>query len=759
MMPSFQFGGESSGVCGDAADHKMGMEDKAAAGGAQHGHTCPICLQEIPDGEEAYVLDCFHVYHLSCLMNWAERKRSCPVCKRRLSEVVVDVFSERFYRVFNIDSGIVQPSDEEWRRLLIYANGWFPLLPPATSTRRLSAFYTSLTTAKPRGGVRAPAAARPSLPQRKFTMQLRKRFSSAITGGSPSGSKPSVRASRAVVAHLHSAGDHEGDEAPTSAAAAAVIKEEKDDRNAQRCAEEESKAADAAEGKMDGATATKGGEVVVLDPICCSEAFMSLLSTSRDRERVERRLQTFLDRELTTLLRNIDVKLVVLLAVQNLMNVTPPRLPPTLANAAANRAKRQKRRRQQHAYKRAPRSRSPVHAAGGHGKRRRRSERGLWETSANFFPHSQRDIPQHVFAQPPHPDHLDTDEDDHSPAPVAAAAAAAGRSAPADRPADERRHDVLVIESDGERAGDGEATAPAPPLRVPRERRRRRHERARVAIDKNMVIDLEEDDNPSAPAAAAAAALGVRVETKEHPSAAPSTPSGPHASSSAAAAAAAAQPSSAAAGVKDEVVVKQEPQDSCPAPSLQPTLAAAPIKEEAAGMEDGGGLLRSNQDVEASTSLQPAGPAAAAAVAAEKKQSPNDEDDDECEIIAVKPASSPPRPPTSWYPWCPHDPVMGCDSCQSLLEVARMLHNYVPNEQRQIKDPFLPHVPSPVSREARAGGDGDGGPGRGSMHSEEEELRGSTAHLLVREGVAYALMTGKMETFDEADIPRFTVGV
>lgn len=43
---------------------------------------CPICLDDIQGSENVYALNCDHVYHEKCIIQWFQRSRKlqCPLC-------------------------------------------------------------------------------------------------------------------------------------------------------------------------------------------------------------------------------------------------------------------------------------------------------------------------------------------------------------------------------------------------------------------------------------------------------------------------------------------------------------------------------------------------------------------------------------------------------------------------------------------------------------------------------------------------------
>ena len=41
---------------------------------------CIICLQEISLYENVILIDCGHMYHKNCLLEWFKKRKNCPIC-------------------------------------------------------------------------------------------------------------------------------------------------------------------------------------------------------------------------------------------------------------------------------------------------------------------------------------------------------------------------------------------------------------------------------------------------------------------------------------------------------------------------------------------------------------------------------------------------------------------------------------------------------------------------------------------------------
>ncbi|XP_041256280.1 uncharacterized protein LOC121333734 [Onychostruthus taczanowskii] len=66
---------------------------------------CPIC-RDIP-GEIASVTPCVHLFCLGCIVRWAKRKPSCPLCRQAINSIIYSVRSEEDF----LEIVLPSPSD------------------------------------------------------------------------------------------------------------------------------------------------------------------------------------------------------------------------------------------------------------------------------------------------------------------------------------------------------------------------------------------------------------------------------------------------------------------------------------------------------------------------------------------------------------------------------------------------------------------------------------------------------------------------
>lgn len=44
---------------------------------------CPICLESYSGEQEVLLLECRHIFHKPCSMQWFEKNNHCPMCRAK----------------------------------------------------------------------------------------------------------------------------------------------------------------------------------------------------------------------------------------------------------------------------------------------------------------------------------------------------------------------------------------------------------------------------------------------------------------------------------------------------------------------------------------------------------------------------------------------------------------------------------------------------------------------------------------------------
>lgn len=53
---------------------------------SEENKQCAICQECYEVKEQYIILPCLHRFHSQCVSKWFERKNTCPICKRRVTE-------------------------------------------------------------------------------------------------------------------------------------------------------------------------------------------------------------------------------------------------------------------------------------------------------------------------------------------------------------------------------------------------------------------------------------------------------------------------------------------------------------------------------------------------------------------------------------------------------------------------------------------------------------------------------------------------
>ena len=51
---------------------------------------CAICLEKFNSKVKVIILPCIHIFHRSCINNWIEKQKNCPICKFELTKENID---------------------------------------------------------------------------------------------------------------------------------------------------------------------------------------------------------------------------------------------------------------------------------------------------------------------------------------------------------------------------------------------------------------------------------------------------------------------------------------------------------------------------------------------------------------------------------------------------------------------------------------------------------------------------------------------
>lgn len=51
---------------------------------------CVICLEYFVNGDLLTTIPCFHLFHPKCIIEWFKSKNTCPICKTKISEEIIN---------------------------------------------------------------------------------------------------------------------------------------------------------------------------------------------------------------------------------------------------------------------------------------------------------------------------------------------------------------------------------------------------------------------------------------------------------------------------------------------------------------------------------------------------------------------------------------------------------------------------------------------------------------------------------------------
>jgi len=73
--------------------------------------TCPVC-QGAPK-EPSYVLPCLHRFCFGCIMRWAKRISTCPLCRQRITSILCSIWAEDDFLEVQLAAGAEAQADSQ----------------------------------------------------------------------------------------------------------------------------------------------------------------------------------------------------------------------------------------------------------------------------------------------------------------------------------------------------------------------------------------------------------------------------------------------------------------------------------------------------------------------------------------------------------------------------------------------------------------------------------------------------------------------
>ena len=49
---------------------------------SKESETCVICIEPLQSKQTTIILDCNHIYHKNCILDWFNKELTCPMCRK-----------------------------------------------------------------------------------------------------------------------------------------------------------------------------------------------------------------------------------------------------------------------------------------------------------------------------------------------------------------------------------------------------------------------------------------------------------------------------------------------------------------------------------------------------------------------------------------------------------------------------------------------------------------------------------------------------
>lgn len=66
-------------------DIKYKIKYEKVSSNSEEKPTCSICLEEYNKKDVIWKIQCGHIYHKKCIIEWTDKKLICPLCRENLT--------------------------------------------------------------------------------------------------------------------------------------------------------------------------------------------------------------------------------------------------------------------------------------------------------------------------------------------------------------------------------------------------------------------------------------------------------------------------------------------------------------------------------------------------------------------------------------------------------------------------------------------------------------------------------------------------
>ena len=66
----------------DESDSPKSTNSTNSTNSSKESETCVICIEPLHSKQTTIILDCNHIYHKNCILDWFNKELTCPMCRK-----------------------------------------------------------------------------------------------------------------------------------------------------------------------------------------------------------------------------------------------------------------------------------------------------------------------------------------------------------------------------------------------------------------------------------------------------------------------------------------------------------------------------------------------------------------------------------------------------------------------------------------------------------------------------------------------------